>query len=188
MISAKRALSALHTFVVLALLVVHSACCSSPMYQGDGTVERNFRGAKIDLGPINLTKPGRYQFRMTHLSSCEMVVGFRTADRQLDASVRVTLLNNRDETVVDETAPLQAWVWQEPEFFVYRRGESRDVPIPGSTSVHVEPVGVRADHGWGTYFVPTAGEYRLAVEVLEPTHAPSGNVRTAVECVDSYSL
>jgi hypothetical protein len=161
-----------------------AACCSSPSYRGDGTITRHGFGADVDLGPIDLSKQGHFDYSMEGLSPCEMVVGFRTAQRHLDAVVRMTLANDRGETVVAERGPLQSWVWTEPGYFVYQRGEDRDIPIPGQSSVRVERVGVRADGGWGSYFTPVrTHRYRLAIDVEHTATVEAPQARVSVECL-----
>jgi hypothetical protein len=168
-----------------ALLIgICSACCSSPSYRGDGTITRHGFGADVDLGSIDLSKQGHFEFSMEGLSPCDMVVGIRTAQQHLDAVVRMTLANDRGETVIEEQGPLQSWVWMEPGYFVYRLGNDRDIPIPGQSSVRVERVTVRADGGWGSYFTPVrTHRYRLAIDVQQPATFEATQAHLSVECL-----
>jgi len=163
-----------------ALMVACAACCSSPSYRGDGKITRRMVGADVDLGLIDFSKQGHYTFVMEGLSSCEMVVGFRTQQRDLDAAVRLRLANAKDEVVVDEQGALQTWVWEDPGFFVYRTGGIRELPAPGPSAAKI----VHADGGWGTYFTPANNErYRLDVDVLQAAKVTKPEARLAVKCL-----
>jgi hypothetical protein len=129
---------------------------------------------------------------MRGLSSNEFVLGFRTTQRPINATVRVALDNGRGKTVIAEESPLVDWVWSysvasEPrDYFVYRAGKEQEVPIGGG-SVRLERLGVRADGGWGSYFHPVPSEsYTLRLDVAQPAAAPT-DLRVVVQCAEVYS-
>ncbi len=172
------------------LLGMSLACCWSPGYQGDGRiVAQGFaKPFQLDLGTIDLSLLGSRLFSMRGLSGHQLVIGFLAAESMSDAVVRLSMSNDRSETVIDQRAALGSWVWEGgrglPEAFVYRRGESRDIPIPGTSSVNVEAIGVRSNGGWGTYFrpAPRVG-FKLSVEVVRATSASRPLAPLVVKCV-----
>ena len=121
-----------------------------------------------------------------------MVVGLRTTQQPIDAVIRLSLTSGRGGTVIRDEAPLADWVWSHvggpppQDYFLYRRGEFRDVPIRQGT-VREERVGEVTDGGWGTYFHPRSSEtYELHVEVMK---AASGAVtlKPVVKCAEIYT-
>jgi hypothetical protein len=136
----------------------------------------------LDLGPVDLTSPGTYVFRLEGLPNAEFTAGIEVIesepiplnDAQLEHTsyVRLELTTSEGEVAILEEAPLDTWVWShgfgDSRAFIYRRGESRDVPV-GNDAVRVEHVGVRAANGWGTYFTARRSEtYTLTLHVLDP--------------------
>jgi hypothetical protein len=168
---------------LLALLILLSGC-SHTGYNGDGQFIDNgvmaySRRYVIDLGPVDLSKPNTYSFTLSGLPRAELVVGIRIVEetqntwnekRDYPAVVRMQLQNEQNETAILEEGSLNAWVRTygvlDNISELYRRGEARDIPLPGG-GASIERVGVKASGGWGTYFYSDVGEkYKLTVEVL----------------------
>ena len=162
---------------IVFAIVASVGCCAAPGYEGDGKVMGRgfFHSFELDLGAIDISKQAEYRFRMKGLPASELLVGFQTAERPTDGIVRLSLVNGRGQAVVIQRAALGEWVSTTAqgrptaEYFLYRRGESRDEPA-GPGTIKVVRVGVLADGGWGTYFHPHRGEeYRLEVRVERPS-------------------
>jgi hypothetical protein len=165
----------LPTICVAALLLV--ACDSSPSYRGDGTLSDMGLGAAheryvVDLGPIDLSKPGHRSFKFAGLPSVEFTIGLRSvnvlggcgASALSAVGIRLRVQTENGAIVVDEEAPLSAWVASSS--LVYRRGAERQEPRTGG-AVEFVRTGVRTSGGWGTYFTPqSATTYVTNFEVL----------------------
>ena len=168
---------------LLAFLIVLSAC-SHTGYNGDGQFTDNgvmaySRRYVIDLGPVDLSKPGTYHYTLSGLPRAEFVVGLHVVEetkntwnetRDYQAVVRMHLQNEQNQTAILEEAPLNSWVRTygvlDNTSRLYRRGEGRDIPLPGG-GTRGERVDVKASGGWGTYFYSNEDEkYTLTVEVL----------------------
>ena len=178
--------------VIVAVAAVSVGCCGPAGYEGDGKAAGFGGEFEVQLGTIDATAGGNHVYRMSGLSRHDLVAGFRTTRRSDDAIIAMSLANSHGQTVIQEEAKLGDWVWSyalgpEPrDYFVYRRGESKDVPIGGG-SVRVEPVGVRPDHGWGSYFHPSSSEtYTLTVRVVHPSREAT-ILTTAVKCAEVYT-
>lgn len=176
--------------LVLVGLVSTLACCWSPGYEGDGrVVTHGFSSPfRLELGIIDLGKIGSSTFHMKGLAGGELLIGLVAADSMGDAVVRFSMSNHRYEVVIDEQGPLSSWRWERgaptPTGFVYRAGKTRDVPIPGTSSVNVEAIGVRANGGWGTYFKPVArASFTLRVDVQKAASASPASAPLVVKCV-----
>jgi hypothetical protein len=168
----------------LAATVIGAVACShAPFYTGNGHFTDNgfmaySRRFVIDLGPVNLSKMGTYNYILSGLPQAEFVISIRVIEETTNtlngkpdypAVVRVHLQNDRNETVIDEQAPLNSWVRSygtlDNVSELYREGEEREVPIAGG--YRGEKLGVKASGGWGTYFYSDEGEkYKLRVDVL----------------------
>jgi hypothetical protein len=171
---------------VLASLAVLSACAHTG-YSGDGQFTDNgalvySRRYVIDLGHVDLSKPNTYTYNLSGLPQAVFVVSIRVLEesqntwdgkRDYPAVVRVRLQNDENQTAILEEGLLNSWVRTygvlDNISELYRRGESRDIPIAGG-GVQVERVGVKAFGGWGTYFDSDVDrKYKLTVEVLTST-------------------
>ena len=161
-------------------------------YTGDGTVSYlpgNDNLYKIDLGDLNLTKPGKYEYNLVGLPTFTVVfvaLGFQISTRQnlkaslplweskpLTNKVRMVLTNAKGEMVINESAPLNEWVWSgrtdRPEqTFVYRAGKEEEIRIDKTTTKY-RRIGVLANGGWGTYIheLHRDGQFNVTVEVQE---------------------
>jgi hypothetical protein len=184
------------TLAVFALLL--AASCDEAKYSGDGKftdagrLEASERFV-LDLGGLNLTQPNTRTYRMASLPHDTFTLGLDVIaptsellyeTRPIRAVVRFVVLDERGRTVVDETGPLDQWVWswgtRERTSFVYRRGSTRDVPIGGG-AVQVDLTGQKADEGWGTYFKPrSTGSYVFRVEIQRGDPA-SGKYRAVLK-------
>lgn len=147
-------------------------------HEGDGRFADNGAQAPhsryvLDLGAVDLGKPGTREFRFARLPGAEFTVGLGVAARAgeaaqpPDVSVRITLENEKDELVFHASGRLADWLWSESgaEWFVYQRGPQTYVPV-APRATRPQRIGLRADGGWGTYFTPSAtGRYRLVLEV-----------------------
>ena len=134
----------------------------------------------VDLADLRQPKWKTLKLQVTSLPETELTVGFELhasspSDAILDtkpisALAHLQVVNERGEVVIDQRAPLNQWVWsgaisRKSESFVYARGEQREIPI-GSGTVRLERAKVKADEGWGTYFVPRRdGRYTINLEI-----------------------
>jgi len=149
-------------------------------HKGDGTfTDHGPRGAhnrfELDLGPVDLERPGGHEYRFSDLPAEEFVFGLRltAADGQKlgalpAATVRIALVNENYETVFDMTDEVANLVRSETakEWFLYQRGR---VPLPGSAKPGEQRLSVGPDGGWGTYALPRKnGSYRLTFETVKP--------------------
>lgn len=153
-------------------------------HEGDGTFADSGAQAPhsryvLDLGPVDLGKPGRREYRFARLPGAEFTLGLRLAARggaaaaRPAASVRLTLENENDELVVHAAGRLADWLWSEAgdAWFVYQRGQQTYVAV-APRATRPQRVGQRADGGWGTSFTPRAGaRYRLVIDVT-PAREP----------------
>jgi hypothetical protein len=139
----------------------------------------------VDLA--DLRKPGvtTLSLQVTSLPEVELTVGFDIQAnspgaaifdaKPIRASTHLQVVNEKGQVVIDHRAPLDQWVWsgavnQRSRSFVYARGEQREIPV-GADAVRLERAEVKADEGWGTYFVPRDdGRYtiNLSIEAREP--------------------
>lgn len=159
---------------VAALLAAGTALA----HEGDGRFTDNGAQAPhsryvLDLGAVDLGKPGKREFRFARLPGVEFTVGLRLAAhagkaaQPPDVAVRITLENEKDELVFHASGRLADWLWSESgeDWFVYQRGLQTYVPA-APRATRPQRTGLRADGGWGTYFTPTAaGRYRLVLDV-----------------------
>jgi hypothetical protein len=180
-----------------------ASCYRASWYNGDGeltdagwlVLEGN--RYKLDLGPLDLTVSGSHTFRLSNLPNAEFTAGIEiiepepipTSDAQPEHTsyVRLELKTSNGEVVVLEEGPLNTWVWSHAlrgsTAFLYRRGESRDVPTENG-SVRVEPVGLKAANGWGSYFQAERSEtYILTFQVIEPRNTAKRPARLMLHSV-----
>jgi hypothetical protein len=156
--------------VFLAMLSTVSAA-----YVGDGSfVDHGPLAAHqryvLDLGVVEFNGKVRLEYSLAELPAEEFVIGFRPTSRAAHpapARVRVLLTNEKNQTVIDESAELSSWVWSEGDpsgLFGYRRGKEKQTPLTNG-GVRVSQDQRKPDGGWGTYFTPRSkGKYRLVVE------------------------
>ena len=157
-------------------------------YEGDGVFTDRGRPVAheryvLDLGPVQLRKPWRREYALADLPTEEFTVGLQfdgdTDGKSVDAKVRVTLTNERGETVLEVADALANWTWgtSPGRLFVYRRGVQKEIPF-GQSSVRLQRVALGPDGGWGTYFSPRrGGRYRLVFETLDANRANSAKAK-----------
>ena len=147
----------------------------------DGGILQYASRYRIDLGPLDVTVPGVYTYRLEGMPHAEFTVGFDVLDSEpnrldfapkYDGRLRVELRNSAGELVVGEDSPLRDWVRSYglggTTSRFYRRGESKEVRLSNGNIQH-QSLGVKASGGWGTYFKSEPSEsYKLIVEVVEP--------------------
>lgn len=172
-----------HLFVSLAVLF-GAACVRSSGYHGDGTFSDAGLGAAherytVDLGPVDLSVPGRRSFKLLGLPPVEFTMGVRPvnvssgcdANLLKTVTLRIHVQSEDGAVVVDEQGPLGAWTRSAD--LVYRRGTENQEPQPDG-AVKLVRAGLRSSGGWGTYFTPrSAAAYLASFEVLD-THGGSG--------------
>jgi hypothetical protein len=169
---------------VLLVTLVFLAC-DEARYSGDGKLtDDRFSPSQrfvLTLGRIDLSRRGLRTFRLAGLPSRDFAIGFevsgpRTANRPLcdsrpiSPTVKMTLKDEHGRIVIDESRPLEEWVWSgsphESTSFVYLGGKSHDVPV-GDGFVSPQPIGVKDDGGWGSHFTPRReGKYSLGIEIV----------------------
>jgi hypothetical protein len=114
--------------------------CSN-QYSGDGRLIDNgpqLKGGRyvVDLGPIDISKPGAYSYSLRGMPDGEFVVGFEIVEAKPNreqrpthqAEVRLSLKDSTGRDIVGATGSLDSWVWSygrdDPKSFLYRRVES----------------------------------------------------------------
>ena len=141
----------------------------------------------IDLADLRRPDVTSLKLQITSLPEVELTMGFEVHasspnDAILDtkpitAVAHLQLVNERGQVVIDQRAPLDRWVWsgavhEKSRSFVYARGEQRETPV-GAGTVRVERAHIKADDGWGTYFVPRHdGQYTITLDIHG--HDPKG--------------
>jgi hypothetical protein len=86
--------------------------------------------------------------------------------------VGVTLTNELNETVVNETRPLREWFWLRD--FAQIRGAGSDQPFTPRGDTRFVRTNVKPDAGWGTSFEPRLrGRYTLTIRVVHPDGSAS---------------
>lgn len=134
----------------------------------------------VDLGPVDLSTPGKMTYQVSGLPRDEFTVGLQitAADTSiavkdsdpLDTLVTLTMSNEASELIVEERGPLRTWKWtylidRPHEAFVYRSGRAEQVPIDAKTYTY-RLLDVKPDEGWGSYFKPRGrGRYSVTLQV-----------------------
>jgi hypothetical protein len=169
--------------VVLVAFVL--IACDEARYKGDGKLtDDRFSPSQrfvLALGPIDMSRSGVHTFRLAGLPTKDFALGFQVSgprpaneplydSRPLSPVVKMTLTDETGRIVVDESRPLNDWVWSgsphESTSFVYLQGLTRDVPVSDGV-VSPQPIGMKPDAGWGSSFTPRPdGSYVLRLEIL----------------------
>jgi len=154
--------------------------CSA--YDGDGKfTDRGIFASHqryiLDLGPVDLTRTERQEFRIANLPTENFTFGLqlhnaRWDQRNVHAKVRLALVNEKDETVFDVVETVSKWTWSgardEDVVFVYLSGKSKEIILRPGVFTY-EALGVGPDGGWGTYAsIRKHGRYKLIFDNLEP--------------------
>jgi hypothetical protein len=169
-------------------------CGASPFYNGDGEVRgRLFGPLVVDFGTIELSNHDVRRFTFAGLSRGRFIVKLVVpragpfpdllkppvaGPPPLDAIVRVVMLNEKGERVIDEEAPLGLWTRTtegsgptDAVLFRIGRGNSRETMV------------LLADNGWGTYFESRRGaRYSLEVRVVQPSGI-TADATVILECL-----
>lgn len=158
----------------LAIAIGVGLSCRHRAYRGDGAFDDRgwYWGTnryRLDLGSIDLAKPGVQLYSMAYLPAEHFTLGFEIMhssaavriDRDLPINPRLRLeLKSRSERIIGEERPLAEWILSTGggPAFVYCGG-------PDETGWDRTP-----GTAWGCHFTPTDAkqQYTLRVEVLEP--------------------
>ena len=144
---------------------------------GPGYAARRYT---VDLADLRQPDFASLKLQVTSLPEVELTMGFEVhasspSDAILDtkpisAVAHLQVVNETGEVVIDQRAPLNQWVWsgalhEKSRSFVYARGEQREIPI-GAGTVRLERAHIKADEGWGTYFIPRSdGRYTINLTI-----------------------
>lgn len=134
----------------------------------------------VDLADLRKADITALKLQVTSLPEVELTLGFDVQAtvpseaifdaKPIRALTHLQVVNENGQVVIDYRAPLNQWVWsgainQRSKSFVYARGEEREIPV-GADTVRLERAHVRADEGWGTYFVPRdEGRYTISLNI-----------------------
>ena len=115
---------------------------------------------EVDLGLVDIERVGQQEYALPGLPEGDIAFGFSLSapdggkvHHLPKATVRITLVNERDEVVFDVADELANFTRAESTraTFLYLRGVQNQAPGP--------------DGGWGTYARPRkSGKYRMVVE------------------------
>ena len=118
---------------------------------------------ELDLGVVDIERVGQHEIRLPPLPEADIAFGLRLTapdgakvSHLPKATVRIALMNERDEVVFDVSDELANFTRAESTraTFLYLRGVQNQAPGP--------------DGGWGTYARPRkSGTYRMLVETLK---------------------
>lgn len=118
---------------------------------------------ELDLGPVDIERVGQQEYALPGLPEADIAFGFSLSapdggkvHHLPKATVRITLVNERDEVVFDAADELANFTRAESTraTFLYLRGVPNQAPGP--------------DGGWGTYARPRgSGKYRMVVETVK---------------------
>jgi hypothetical protein len=118
---------------------------------------------EVDLGLVDIERVGHQEYKLPPLPEGEVAFGLKVVapdgsklSHLPKATVRMTLMNERDEVVFDVSGELADFTRAESmqAAFLYQRGIDNQAPGP--------------DGGWGTYALPRkGGKYRMTVETLK---------------------
>ena len=118
---------------------------------------------EVDLGLVDIERVGQQEYALPGLPEGDIAFGFSLSapdggkvHHLPKATVRITLVNERDEVVFDVTDELANFTRAESTraTFLYLRGVQNQAPGP--------------DGGWGTYARPRkSGRYRMVVETMK---------------------
>ncbi len=161
-------------------------------YRGDGRlIVTDFNTPKdkfiLDLGPIDLSKKGTYQYRLTGLPAEDYTVGLElpvaTAvpmdSEDLDITVHAKL-ETQDGTVFQYASSLRTWelahdLSARNRFYFLKGRQNQFYKEEGGVTVgYVQKLSVGIDGGWGTSFTPQKNKtYMLKLEINPPNKKPS---------------
>jgi hypothetical protein len=145
------------------------AACGGLFYDGDGELSDSgpftaHHRYFLDLGPIDLTRPGRREYRLSRLPNEQFTVGLYTSmtttpsgdnltdSKPLSATVRIELRQGNSQ-LFDIVDDLRNWTWSEARdsyTFLY----------------HSPPTGTGRSVGWSDFSANRSSNYRLAIEIV----------------------
>jgi hypothetical protein len=118
---------------------------------------------EVDLGLVDIERVGQQEYPLPGLPEGDIAFGFALSapdggkvHHLPKATVRITLVNERDEVVFDVADELANFTRAESTraTFLYLRGVQNQPPGP--------------DGGWGTYARPRqSGKYRMVVQTVK---------------------
>ena len=162
---------------IAALAAVTVICgCDGLVYNGDGKfTDRGILEAHdryfLDLGPVDLTTPGRREYKLSGLPNKQFALGlFTTATtspsganlataKPFNAKVKVHLQDENSKNVFEISDDLRNWTWSEARetyTFLYYEG----------------PVKTGSDRGT-VFSARRSSNYRLAIETVAADPAAS---------------
>lgn len=158
------------------------SCFRYAGYKGDGHFTDNgwlnySNRYTVDLGAVDLATPGSKIYTLRGLPRAEFCIGLTVnVEPESNVIARVVLTAANGEVIVSEEGPLRSWVASTAvgsnKWFLYRRGERRDIPLPNGDT-RGERLNVRRSGGWGTYFnSERRAVYSLTIQVLPNSNAP----------------
>lgn len=170
----------------LVTLAVLCGCAPEQLhqgYQGDGRfVDHGSRAAAeryvVDLGDLDLATAREHEFTMSGLPPAEFTVGLEIRahaepaqplyeTHPLNPTLRLEVIDERDERIVSETARLGDWTWsgnggEKSRSFVYLRGD-------------IARMSGASEAGRTSYFTARPkGRYRVKVTVSHPDPTSAG--------------
>jgi hypothetical protein len=129
-------------FSYLLSMTALSACSASSTYSGDGRlIDNGITAANdrfvVELGYVDLTRPGSKTFRIAGLPKTNFVVGIQVpiavlhgmdAPAEITSDVSFELVGPVDKRIFSAAGPLRSWTWSGPihgsSSFVYHRAPS----------------------------------------------------------------
>lgn len=160
---------------ILLAAAMLSAAYAAQAYKGDGKLIDHGPQAKhnrfeLDLGPVDLERSGRKEYRFADLPGKEFTFGLKITAPQgarlghlPRATVRMMLLNERDDVLFEVSDELANWVRSETasEWFLYLRGKSQgqgtSLPAQPSASYRLIFETVKADSSTSKFVVRLLG-------------------------------
>lgn len=151
------------------------AALSAQAYKGDGKlIDHGPKAAhnrfELDLGPVDLERSGRREYYFADLPDREFTFGLKITAPQGSklshlprATVRMMLLNEREDVLFEVSDELANWVRSETtsEWFLYLRGGSRsqgtNLPARHSVSYRLIFETVKADSSMSKFAVRLLG-------------------------------
>jgi hypothetical protein len=150
-------------------------------HKGDGSFTDHGAGGasnrfELDLGSVDLERAQSREFRFAELPAGEFTFGLRLTaagggrpGALPSATVRMALVNERDEVIFDVTDELANWLRSESskEMFLYLRGMQKYPAAPQGRAADAR-LAIGPDGGWGTYAsIRAQGRYRLTFETVK---------------------
>ncbi len=194
-----RCLRSARVLIVLAASIELGACSPALVnyrgYIGEGTFVAHAApapicqdGYTVDLGAVDLTRPGELTRRLEGLPAIEATIGVAISAAsngqsnpppRPNALIELMLRDDKGRIVLSRHERLSEWIGSTAlnspsQTYLYQRGTQIEVPVARST-VHVERFPLGPDDSWGTYFTPRReARYTLHFVVEEPDAGLAG--------------